>query len=197
MPTSGLDPLGLEYVFSGGVSQGVQDDFNSVDQSNYGQDPNSAFYQVQNADYDVLVKETSANTRYSFNDNTLYVNPNDTDLTVMDSENGPTVANPPLIEKLAHESKHVVLRWSESAQQIEDWKDAPGAYGTSEWEEMAIDEGNRYRNSIPGKYERLWYTDDLQAYYQSLENCLPKRIRGWIPVQAVFQGYGIAILPKR
>ncbi|MGE9289377.1 MAG: hypothetical protein ACQKBT_00215 [Puniceicoccales bacterium] len=30
---------------------------------------------------------------------------------------------------------------------IKDWKNEPGAYGASKWEEMAIDEGDRYRFS--------------------------------------------------
>ena len=161
VPTMGLDPLGLEFIFGGSVSQGTIDAFTSVAESSYGQSQDSSFYQVQNGQ-DLLVTEVSPGTGSGYRNGRLEIDPTQTNSetwTLSDSDGNVYGGDSVSLESIiVHESKHVHQRRNLSNAEIEALEDASGQYGKSVFEDQAMDEANLYRSSPDvGEDRRVWY----------------------------------------
>ena len=176
VPTYGLDPLGLEFLYATNDTR-IVGIINKISQTNYGKDPNSAFGRIQNdPNAKVLVMSDGNFSSFNPSDQNYYGMPvirisdsdtvNNNNYVLSDGEGGVKTGNVSIESIFIHEGQHA-CDWIYNNDTYDANVRADGENGGSVLEDRAMAEANKYRREM-NEPERKWYRDidDYNNHYE-------------------------------
>ena len=162
-PISQIDIYGLEIK---SVDPTVQGAINNIRNSSYGKDPNSVFNQLDNRPGDIEVKAGDRSTYNHIQDTVTVSEKGDGMFAARDSDGNLTNTTGSLESKIVHELTHK-YDYQQDPEKYLNNRNTPGENGSNVNEDSAMEEGNKYRESV-GEMPRIWY-NDLNDYLKHHE----------------------------